>query len=41
MKTMKKDAEYLSMGMSTDYELALAYGQYMRIGTSIFGARTK
>ena len=42
MKTMKKDVEYLSMGMSNDYELALAYGSNMvRIGTSIFGARTK
>lgn len=42
MKTMKKDIEYLSMGMSNDYELALAYGSNMvRIGTSIFGARTK
>ena len=42
MKTMRKDVEYLSMGMSNDYELALAYGSNMvRIGTSIFGARTK
>ena len=40
MKTMKKDVEYLSMGMSNDYELALAHGSNMiRIGTSIFGER--
>ena len=42
MKTMKKDVEYLSMGMSNDYELALTFGSNMvRIGTLIFGARTK
>ena len=40
MKTMNKDVEYLSMGMSNDYALALTYGSNMiRIGTSIFGAR--
>ena len=40
MKTMNKDIEYLSMGMSNDYALALACGSNMiRIGTSIFGAR--
>ena len=40
MKTMNKDVEYLSMGMSNDYALALACGSNMiRIGTSIFGAR--
>jgi len=40
MKTIKKDVEYLSMGMSNDYELALAHGSNMiRIGTSIFGER--
>ena len=40
MKSMNKDVEYLSMGMSNDYELALSYGSNMiRIGTSIFGVR--
>ena len=40
MKSMNKDIEYLSMGMSNDYELALSYGSNMiRIGTSIFGVR--
>ena len=40
MKTMNKDVEYLSMGMSNDYALALTCGSNMiRIGTSIFGAR--
>ena len=37
---MNKDVEYLSMGMSNDYELALAHGSNMiRLGTSIFGER--
>ena len=41
IKTMNKDVEYLSMGMSNDYELALSSGSNMiRIGTSIFGARS-
>ena len=32
--------EYLSMGMSADYETAVALGaSHVRIGTSIFGAR--
>jgi len=40
MKSMNKDVEYLSMGMSNDYKLALSCGSNMiRIGTSIFGAR--
>ena len=40
MKTMNKDVEYLSMGMSNDYALALTCGSNMiRIGRSIFGAR--
>ena len=40
MKSMNKNVEYLSMGMSNDYELALSYGSNMiRIGTSIFGVR--
>ena len=40
MKSINKDVEYLSMGMSNDYELALSYGSNMiRIGTSIFGVR--
>ena len=40
MKRMNKDVEYLSMGMSNDYKLALSCGSNMiRIGTSIFGAR--
>ena len=40
MQLVNKDVEYLSMGMSSDYALALATGSNMiRIGTSIFGAR--
>tara|TARA_B100000886_G_scaffold3830_1_gene2375 strand:- start:966 stop:1601 length:636 start_codon:yes stop_codon:yes gene_type:complete len=40
MKSMNEDVDYLSMGMSNDYELALSCGSNMiRIGTSIFGAR--
>ena len=40
MQEVNKEVEYLSMGMSSDYELALANGSNMiRIGTSIFGAR--
>ena len=40
IKSMNKDVEYLSMGMSNDYELALAQGSNMiRLGTSIFGER--
>ena len=40
IKSMNKDVEFLSMGMSADYELALSQGSNMiRIGTSIFGAR--
>ena len=40
IKSMHKDVEYLSMGMSNDYELALAHGSNMiRLGTSIFGER--
>ena len=40
IKSMNKDVEYLSMGMSNDYELALAHGSNMiRLGTSIFGER--
>ena len=40
MQKVNKEVEYLSMGMSSDYELALANGSNMiRIGTSIFGAR--
>ena len=40
IKSMNKDVEFLSMGMSNDYELALSQGSNMiRIGTSIFGAR--
>ena len=40
MQLANKDVEYLSMGMSSDYPLALATGSNMiRIGTSIFGAR--
>ena len=40
IKSMNKDIEFLSMGMSNDYELALSHGSNMiRIGTSIFGAR--
>ena len=40
MQKVNKEVEYLSMGMSSDYKLALATGSNMiRIGTSIFGAR--
>ena len=40
IKSMNKDIEFLSMGMSNDYELAISHGSNMiRIGTSIFGAR--
>ena len=40
IKSMNKDVKYLSMGMSNDYELALAHGSNMiRLGTSIFGER--
>ena len=40
IKSMNKDVEFLSMGMSADYELALSHGSNMiRIGTTIFGAR--
>jgi pyridoxal phosphate enzyme (YggS family) len=40
IKTMNKNIEFLSMGMSNDYELALSHGSNMvRIGTLIFGAR--
>jgi len=40
MRKVNKEVEYLSMGMSSDYKLALATGSNMiRIGTSIFGAR--
>ena len=40
IKSMNKDVEFLSMGMSADYELALSQGSNMiRIGTTIFGAR--
>ncbi len=42
IKSMNKDIEFLSMGMSNDYELAISHGSNMiRIGTSIFGARTR
>lgn len=40
MQKFNKEVKYLSMGMSSDYKLALATGSNMiRIGTSIFGAR--
>ena len=40
IKSMNKNIEFLSMGMSNDYELAISHGSNMiRIGTSIFGAR--
>ena len=36
------DMNYLSMGMSNDFEVAIEEGANMvRIGTGIFGARTK
>ena len=40
IKSMNKNIEFLSMGMSNDYELAISHGSNMiRIGTAIFGAR--
>ena len=42
VKLINKDIEYLSMGMSNDYDIALANGSNMiRIGTSLFGSRNK
>lgn len=39
-KTIGPDIDILSMGMSSDYELAINYGSTMvRIGSAIFGAR--
>ena len=36
-----KDIDYLSMGMSGDYPLAIEGGSTMvRVGTALFGART-
>ena len=40
-KTQSPDVEYLSMGMSGDYECAIACGANMiRIGSAIFGPRS-
>lgn len=42
LKPNMKDFEYLSMGMSNDYEIALEEGSNMlRIGSAIFGERDK
>ena len=39
-KTQSKDIEYLSMGMSGDYQLCIEHGSNMiRVGSTIFGAR--
>ncbi len=39
-RTQGLPLEVLSMGMSDDYELAIAYGAtHIRVGTAIFGAR--
>lgn len=39
-KTLSKDVEYLSMGMSGDYKLCVENGSNMiRVGSTIFGAR--
>ena len=41
-KTFKDGFEYLSMGMSTDFEAAIEEGANMvRIGTAVFGARSE
>jgi len=38
--SVPRDALELSMGMSMDYELAMAHGATsVRVGSSIFGAR--
>lgn len=40
LKAQLPEAEYLSMGMSDDYERAIAHGANMiRPGTALFGAR--
>ncbi|MBQ7227591.1 MAG: YggS family pyridoxal phosphate-dependent enzyme [Clostridia bacterium] len=40
LKEIYPEAEYLSMGMSDDYEKAISYGANMiRPGTALFGAR--
>ena len=42
IKHINEDIEYLSMGMSNDYDIALTNGSNMiRIGTSLFGSRNK
>lgn len=42
IKQINEDIEYLSMGMSNDYDIALTNGSNMiRIGTSLFGSRNK
>jgi len=39
-KTQDNDVEYLSMGMSGDYQLCVEEGSnVVRIGSTIFGAR--
>jgi len=41
-KNIGPDIDILSMGMSSDYELAIGYGSTMiRIGSAIFGARPR
>lgn len=41
LKTVYTDFEYLSMGMTNDYEIAVEEGSNMlRIGSAIFGERT-
>lgn len=42
LKPVMKDFEYLSMGMTNDFEIALEEGSNMlRIGSAIFGERTE
>ena len=42
IKHTNEDIEFLSMGMSNDYDIALTNGSNMiRIGTSLFGSRNK
>ncbi len=36
----RHDIEHLSMGMSADYQIAIAFGAtHVRVGTAIFGER--
>ena len=40
LKRLRKDIDYLSMGMTSDYDVAVEEGANMvRVGTALFGAR--